>query len=75
MRKYDRLKQPNPPWILGKSNIVLDTIWNMWTPCSRCNITGKRTKLGYCHINLFDDTDSQLGANDNQEVQVNPTLF
>lgn len=36
-------------------NLVLDTQWEHWSTCSKCDDIGKRHKLGYCIIYLKDN--------------------
>lgn len=51
---------PNKPHAIPKKtiaeyNLNVYTTWTKWSPCSKCNIVGKKIRYGYCTISLREN--------------------
>lgn len=62
-------QHPEPPWLINPE-VVLDTIWSKWSPCSKCNIVGKKHRLGYCTIILLKNIQ-EFTTQEKNEVKRN----
>lgn len=56
-------KQPEK---IPEHNLVLDTEWSDWSPCSECGKAGVRHKLGYCVV--YFQVDSNVTENEVSET-------
>lgn len=55
---------PKGPYPTSSQTILnyglkVDTEWTDWTPCSVCDVVGKKQRYGYCVISMLTDTTDE----------------
>lgn len=64
---------PERPWLIHQE-IVLDTMWREWSPCSNCDKIGKKRKFGYCIILLKENLKSLIFEKNDTDVELNSVI-
>lgn len=48
------------PLQIADTRIVLWSEWTEWSQCGYCDIVGRKFKIGYCKISLFENLPKSL---------------
>ncbi|XP_034184695.2 Ig-like V-type domain-containing protein FAM187A [Osmia lignaria lignaria] len=67
---------PNKPHAIPKKtiaeyNLNVYTTWTKWSPCSKCNMVGKKVRYGYCTISsnvVTKETKRQITKDEQNEM-------
>ncbi|XP_076761329.1 Ig-like V-type domain-containing protein FAM187A [Xylocopa sonorina] len=55
--------------IITEYNLNIYTTWTKWSPCSKCNVVGKKIRYGYCTISSRENLIKKNIITGNKQLQ------